>query len=138
MAAAGIVAAVIAGWNRQQLRSRAWLSSASRAVHEWRRTPLFSAGVVVWVLLFLAVVGWDLNSFVHEVHYLPTLSYEIGRVTRYHWGRALFFAAWLAAGVGLVIASLVQNHSSERPAGSERERNGLLPEQRHPRGRRAQ
>lgn len=119
------------------MRSRAWLSSASEAVREWRRTLLFSAGVIVWVLLILAVVGWDLDSFVHEVHYLPTLSYEVGRVTRYQWGRALLFAAWLAAGIGLVTGSLVRTRSSEEPAHSGRGRGGLLPEQRSRRGRRA-
>jgi len=57
--------------------------------------------VVVWVLLVLAVIGWDLNSFAHQAHDLPTLSYLIGRVTRWRWGRGTFFAAWLALGVGL-------------------------------------
>jgi len=138
LAAVGVVAAVIAGWSRQRMRTRAWLSSTSRAVRGWRRAPLFSTGVVVWTLLILAVIGWDLNSFVHEVHYLPTLSYEIGRVTRYEWGRALLFAAWLAAGIGLVTASLLRGHSDGKPAGSRHGREGRLPEQQSERGGRGQ
>jgi hypothetical protein len=114
VAVAAVVAAVVAGWGRQPMRSRAWLASAARAGGEWRRTPLFSAGVVVWVLLILAVIGWDLNSFAHQAHDLPTLSYEFGRVTRHEWGRGLVFAAWLAAGVGLATGSLVRERKAGR------------------------
>jgi hypothetical protein len=56
----------------------------------------------------LAVVGWDLNSFAHQAHDLPTLSYYTGRITRFAWGRALVFAAWLAAGVGIAVGYLVE------------------------------
>jgi hypothetical protein len=97
-----VAAVLIAGWGRQQMGSGTWLTGAVRAIGRWRRTPLFAAGIAVWALLVLTVIGWDLNSFVHQAHDLPTLSYYFGRVTRWWWGRALVFAVWLAAGVGLV------------------------------------
>ncbi len=56
----------------------------------------------MWIAVIFAVVGWDLNSFIHQAHDLPTLSYEIGRITRYAWGRAVVFALWLLAGSALV------------------------------------
>lgn len=101
-----VVAAVVAGWGRQRATTRAWLAAGGRAIGRRRSAPLYAAGVVVWVLLILAVIGWDLNSFVHQAHDLPTLSYYVGRVTRWRWGRALVFATWLAAGVGLVTGCL--------------------------------
>lgn len=104
----GAASVVVAGRGRQPTTSGAWLASAARAARRWRRDPRYAAGVAVWTLLFLAVVGWDMNSFIHEVHDLPTLSYLVGRVTRFEWGRALLCAVWLAAGVGLVSGCLVR------------------------------
>jgi hypothetical protein len=98
-----VAAALIAGRGRQRTGSGAWLTGAVRAIGRWRRTPLFAAGIAVWVLLVLTVIGWDLNSFVHQAHDLPTLSYYFGRVTRWWWGRALVFAAWLAVGGYLAV-----------------------------------
>jgi hypothetical protein len=95
--------AVAAGRGRQATTSGAWLAGTARAVRDGRAAPRYAAGVAVWALLILAVIGWDLNSFVHQTHDLPTLSYLVGRVTRFAWGRALFFAGWLAVGVGLAV-----------------------------------
>jgi hypothetical protein len=108
--AAVVVLAVVLGRGRQAEGSGAWLSGAARAVAGWRRTPSLTTGVAVWAVLIAAVVGWDLTSFVHQSHELPTLSYQFGRVTRWHWGRALVFAAWLAAGLGIAGTCLVPRH----------------------------
>ena len=104
MIGATAVGAVVAGRGRQRSPSVTWLVGAARSIGAGRRRPLFAAGVAAWTLLILAVIGWDLNSFVHQAHDLPTLSYLFGRVTRWTWGRALVFAAWLSAGAGLVVA----------------------------------
>ena len=106
---AGVVlAALLAGRRRQRSTSGAWLVDAGRAAAGWREHPGYAAGVVVWAILLLAVVGWDLNSFAHQAHDLPTLSYYMGRVTHFHWGRALVYAIWLVAGVGIAAGCLVE------------------------------
>lgn len=108
--AAVVVLALVLGRGRQPRRSGAWVSDAARAVARWRRTPRLSAAVAFWTILLGAIVVWDITSFARQSHDLPTLSYEFGRVTRWHWGRAVVFAAWLAAGVGLAAAGLVPRH----------------------------
>jgi hypothetical protein len=98
---ATFTAALIAGQGRQRSTTRQWIDGTRRG---WQGSaPAYWAGVVVWVVLLAAVVGWDLNSFVHQAHDLPTLSREIGRVTRYRAGRTIVFAAWLAAGLSLAL-----------------------------------
>ncbi len=52
----------------------------------------------VWIVLVLAAIGWDLNSFVHQSHDLPTLSSIFGHVTSSRAGRAAVFALWLTLG----------------------------------------
>jgi len=99
-----VVMAAVAGARRQPLTSRTWLQNAKASAVRWRESRSYTIGVIVWLLIFFAIVGWDLNSFVHEVHDLPTLSYLIGRITRMHWGRALLFACWLGAGVAVPFA----------------------------------
>ncbi|MHB1582352.1 MAG: hypothetical protein ACYCU7_03430 [Acidimicrobiales bacterium] len=100
----GLVVAVVAGRRRQRQPSRPWLTDAASGVRSaagpegWRRRPGYVAGVVAWVLLIAAVAGWDLNSFAHQAHDLPTLSYFVGKITRYRWGRSGVFAGWLAVG----------------------------------------
>jgi len=98
-----VVVTVAAGRARQRTRSSAWLAEAARSGARWRARPAYAAGVALWALLLFAVVAWDLNSFAHQAHDLPTLSYYVGRVTRFTWGRELLFAAWLAAGVGIAL-----------------------------------
>ena len=104
--AATVVATVVLGRGRQPVRSGAWASGSLEVAVHWRRRPAYSAGLAVWVVLLLAVIGWDLNSFVHQAHDLPTLSYLVGRVTSRWWGRAAVAALWLAAGVGLAVGCL--------------------------------
>lgn len=97
--AVAIVGGGLAGKGRQRTPSSAWLSGAAQAVAGYRRHPPTEvAGVVVWVVLVLAVIGWDLNNFVHQSHYLPTLSRLIGNVTRFDWGRGIVFAGWMGLG----------------------------------------
>jgi hypothetical protein len=108
------IVTVVAGRGRQQLTSGIWVVDVARAARAWRTRPLYAAGVTVWVVLLLAVVGWDANSFAHQAHDLPTLSYYVGRVTRLAWGRALVFAAWLAAGFGIALGCLVRRAPQAR------------------------
>jgi len=100
--AAAFVVAVILGRGRQRSRSAEWARTSIRSASRWRERPGYATGVAVWIGIILATIGWDLNSFVHQAHDLPTLSYEIGRITRFAWGRAAVFALWLAAGGALV------------------------------------
>ncbi|MCL4446452.1 MAG: hypothetical protein M1134_06240 [Actinobacteria bacterium] len=102
--AAILIVATLLGHGRQIDRSRLWSTQISTATREWRsldRRAVFS--VVVWILLFVAIVGWDLYSFSREVHQLPTLSYLIGRVTRFSFGRSAVYALWLLAGFCICI-----------------------------------
>jgi hypothetical protein len=96
---ATVLAALTLGHGRQQRTSGAQVKAAGRAIRAWRDHPgphVISVGV--WTAVILAVVGWDLVSFMAQSHLLPTLSYFIGRVTRYSFGRSAFFALWLALG----------------------------------------
>ena len=112
--AVAIVGAGVAGLRRQRTPSRAWLTGAARAAAGYRSRPAAEvAGVVVWVVLILAVIGWDLNSFVHQSHYLPTLSRLIGNVTRFEWGRGLVFAVWV--GIGAYVAFGWRRRHSDEP-----------------------
>lgn len=114
-AVAGVVGlAAVAGRGRQREGGVAWARHAARAVAGWRRTPRTAGAVALWVLLISAVVAWDLASFARQAHDLPTLSYFFGRVTRWHWGRSLVFAAWLAAGVAVALAGLVTPRRGRR------------------------
>jgi hypothetical protein len=102
------VLALVLGRRAQRETSRQWLREIGGALRSvatgtaWRQHPISVVGGVAWGVLIAAVVGWDLNSFAHQSHDLPTLSRFAGAVTRYWWGRSLVFAAWLALGVYLV------------------------------------
>lgn len=104
----GVVAAGLIGRRAQRERSPDWLHDAGRGLRSladgpsWQRRPTQMFGVLVWVVLIASVVGWDLNSFAHQAHDLPTLSYYAGKITRYRWGRSAVFAGWLALGAYLV------------------------------------
>lgn len=107
MIAAALALAVLVGRGRQRAPSADWLRHGLETLHgdltgRGRRPAALWAGTLLWVALVAATVGWDLNSFAHQAHDLPTLSRLVGDVTRHDWGRALVFAAWLALGTFLV------------------------------------
>jgi uncharacterized integral membrane protein len=103
--------ALLLGRGRQRYTTRQWAARNVLFVRTWRtqsRRVVVSA--LVWTVLIVGVVAWDLVSFVVQSHTLPTLSYFIGHVTRYPLGRGLLFAAWLGIG-----AYLVSARRAERP-----------------------
>jgi hypothetical protein len=92
-------AAAVLGQGRQGQTGSAFAADNARWVRHWRRQPRAQVvAVAVWTALLLAVVAWDLVSFAAQAHAYPTLSYFIGRVTRYPVGRGLVFALWLGLG----------------------------------------
>jgi hypothetical protein len=98
------VVALVAGSGRQPTTSRRWLATNLSALLGWRgRPPVQVIGVLGWVLLGSAVIGWDLYSFVQQAHAWPTLSSLFGRITLHHLGRAVVFALWLATGLALAL-----------------------------------
>jgi hypothetical protein len=127
--AALLLLAVIAGRGRQRKRSRTWLRDAWRSGREQlirrRARSAAAAGVLGWVLVISATVGWDGYSFAMQRRSLPTLSRLFGAVTDHEWGRALFFAAWLALGLYLAVgwrrgsdAARAQHPGPGDPAGT--------------------
>ena len=95
--------AVAFGWGRQAATAGAWVRGplpVRRHLAERRRDTV---AVVIWVVLVLAVVGWDLTSFVHQSHNLPTLSSIVGHVTWTRAGRAVTVAVWLVLGAALAV-----------------------------------
>ncbi len=104
-----LLAAVVLGVGRQRQHSGEWLRQAARSTRTWVRRPtLRGTGAAVWVVLLAAVVAWDLHSFLRQSHDLPTLSRLFGAVTRFHWGRALVFLGWLAAGAAVVVGGRIR------------------------------
>jgi hypothetical protein len=105
---AAVGAAIVLGRGRQRDTARRWAARNLAFVRTWRsqsRSAVVSA--LVWTVLIVGVVGWDLVSFLFQSHDLPTLSYFIGHVTRYPLGRGLLFALWLGIGAYLVSAQRV-------------------------------
>jgi len=93
---ATVLVAVLFGRGRQPMATGPWLSASAARL---RAAPVgYRLGVVVWVVVLAATIGWDLASFAVQAHQLPTLSYLTGRVTRYQLGRSAVFAGWLALG----------------------------------------
>ena len=108
LAVIGVTLATAALVGRRQQRQRSTdLARRAGAVLDpgggGQRPAALVVGTVAWVVLVAATIGWDLNSFVHQAHDLPTLSRLVGDVTRHDWGRALVFAAWLALGTYLAM-----------------------------------
>ena len=109
LAAIGIVLllAALAGRGRQRTRSGAWVGDGTRAIAtvlgRGRIRSAAARGALVWALLIVATIGWDMTSFVEQKHDLPTLSRLFGAVTDHDWGRALLFAAWLVLGLYLAL-----------------------------------
>ena len=97
--------AVVLGRGRRRDSTRRWMARNLLFVRTWRTRPRPTVvSALVWTVLIVGVVAWDLVSFVCQSHSLPTLSYFIGHVTRYPLGRGLLFAAWLVVGAYLVSA----------------------------------
>jgi hypothetical protein len=98
--------ALVAGRYRQPMSTAAWLSRIGAAIRQpSTRSPVAIVGALIWLMLVLAVAGWDLHSFLLEQHSLPTLSYLIGRVSRFALGRSVLVATWLALGGFFVLAN---------------------------------
>ncbi len=97
-----VVGAGVFGAGRQVMFSGAWARAPLSLRHHLAEDPGPSLAAAVWTLLVLAVIGWDLNSFVHQSHNLPTLSSLVGHVTASHVGRAAVFCGWI--GLGGVLA----------------------------------
>lgn len=105
--------ALAAGRHRQSMSSANWLLRVWTGVrHPSTKSPVEIAGVLIWVVLVLAVAGWDFHSFLLEEHSLPTLSYLIGRISRFTLGRSVLVAIWLALGGLFVLANRV--HSGDK------------------------
>lgn len=103
LAVAALGAAAVLGHDRQQWTTRRWAGRTWRFMRSWRTQPPGAViSVVVWSILIVGTVGWDLASFACQSHALPTLSYYIGHITRYPVGRGLVFALWLSVGAYLV------------------------------------
>jgi len=114
--AAIVLSGVILGAHRQQQASGPWLSDAGRVVssrESWRWPA--AAAALLWVLLFGAVLGWDLFSFLRRSQEFPTLSYLTGRVTRFHLGRSGLYLVWLVVGVWLILAHRRTGSRQGRP-----------------------
>jgi hypothetical protein len=95
--------AVAFGWGRQAATAGAWVRGPLPVRRHLAERRHATVGVLVWIVLVLAVVGWDLNSFVHQSHNLPTLSSIVGHVTSNRAGRAATVAVWLALGAALSV-----------------------------------
>jgi hypothetical protein len=69
---------------------------ARRPQNETRPTP---AGAVRWVVVLVALAGWQLLAYVQQPRSEhPTLSSLTNAALESHTGRALAFTAWLVAG----------------------------------------
>lgn len=121
--ASGFAAALLAGRGRQRSPSGAWAGASWHAVAGWRRAPRARvAGVTGWIVLGVATVGWDLNSFLHQAHDLPTLSSLVGHVTGVPAGRGLLFAMWLVLGAAVVVVGRrARDGRPQRDGGAQRD-----------------
>ena len=85
--------------------ARRWLARSLLFVRTWPAQPRPAVvSTLVWSILIVGLVSWDLVSFIFQSPALPTLSYFIGHVTRNRLGRGVLFALWLGAGVSLASA----------------------------------
>jgi hypothetical protein len=98
-----LAAAVVFGRGRQAATVGVWVRGPLSVRRHLAGAPGATVAVFVWIVLVLAVVGWDLNSFAHQSHDLPTLSSIIGHVTSSRGGRAATTAAWLTLGAALAL-----------------------------------
>lgn len=101
--ALGFAAAVLAGRGRQLEPSLAWARGPFGLRRHLAEDRTGTLGALVWTLLVLAVIGWDLNSFVRQSHAVPTLSTIFGHLSAHAAGRAALFAGWLLLGGALAL-----------------------------------
>lgn len=98
--------AIALGRHRQRETSRSCLHKLAMTARHPRSLGVATlVAIALWGVVISAVAGWDLYSFSRELHQLPTLSYLIGRVTRFTLGRACVFALWLITGCYLSVGS---------------------------------
>jgi hypothetical protein len=97
----GFATALVAGRRRQAIGTAAWVRGPLAVRRHLAEDPAGTLGALVWIVLVLAAIGWDLNSFVHQSHDLPTLSSIFGHLTSTRGGRATVVALWLALGAAL-------------------------------------
>jgi len=98
-----LASALVAGVGRQATTTGAWLRGPLPIRRHLVEAPGATVAVLVWIVLLLAVIGWDLNSFVHQRHDLPTLSSIFGHLTSSRGGRAAVVALWLTLGAALAV-----------------------------------
>jgi hypothetical protein len=109
LALTALGAAFLLGHGRQRDTACQWTARNLHFVRTWRSHPRPAVvSALVWSVLVVGVVGWDLVSFIVQSHSLPTLSYFIGHVTRYPLGRGLLFALWLGIGAYLAAGRRVE------------------------------
>ncbi len=107
-----VITALVIGLKHQEATSMDWLRSTIRSIGRFAGRPnLQGWGVIIWLLLFLAVFGWDLNSFLRQQADLPTLSRIIGNLTKHYAGRTVLVTAWLAGGLYLVFGRLTDRNN---------------------------
>jgi len=98
-----LVAAVAAGRGRQALRVAPWARGPLELRRHLAEEPGTAVGAIVWTVLALTTIGWNLYSFARQRHDLPTLSRLFGDVTAHWAGRSAIFALWLALGAALAL-----------------------------------
>lgn len=105
MIAIAVVVTIVVGRGRQRQTARVWVDGNLRGIRTWRsQSGAAVISVIAWSVVIVGVVAWDLTSFIVHSPKVPTLSYFIGHITRYHVGRGLLFALWLGVGAYLVSA----------------------------------
>jgi hypothetical protein len=99
----GFLTMALGGRGRQAMPSSQWARSPLSLHRHLATDRAGTLAAVTWTVLVLAAIGWDLNSFVHQRHDLPTLSSIIGHLTSSHAGRAVVFFGWLVLGGALAL-----------------------------------
>ncbi len=99
----GFLATALAGVGRQAVPSSQWVKGPFALRRHLADARASALGAAIWTVLVLAVIGWDLNSFVHQEHDLPTLSSILGHLTASQPGRAVVFFGWLLLGGAIAL-----------------------------------
>ena len=102
---AAVAVMIVLGRGRQRQGARTWARTTARLIWKWRSQPKASVvSMLLWSVLTMGVIGWDLLSFAVQSPSFPTLSTLVGHLSRYPVGRGSLFAAWLAVGTCVVAA----------------------------------